>query len=78
MERLQRNMAIRQEAEWKRFREEILMPLYIKVAGGDEKNAKTLADCLKICQEGERKAFLFGGDEVEAGPLQVCFEDGEC
>ena len=76
-ERVQRQMAIRQEAEWKRFREEILSPLYIKVAGGDEKNAKTLADCLKICQEGERKAFLFGGEEACDARLDVCFEAGD-
>lgn len=75
MELAQRGMAIRQEAEWRRFREEILLPLYDRVAGGDEKNAKSLADIIKICQEGERKALVFGGDgEAADGRLEVCFE----
>lgn len=75
MESRKNEMSARQGAEWKRFREEILTPLYERVAGGDEKNAKALADILKICQEGERKAFVFG--EGEGGcdnSLEVCFE----
>ena len=64
------------QEEWARFRAEIMRPLYEKVAGGDEKNAKTLADVLKICQEGERKAQLFransSGDQDQS--LEVCFE----
>lgn len=74
MERCQKSMAIRQEAEWKRFREEILLPLYSRVADGDEKNAKSLADIIKICQEGERKALIFGGDEIVDKRLEVSFE----
>lgn len=75
MDRSQQKISVRHEAEWRRFREEILSPLYNKVAGGDEKNAKALADILKICQEGERKALLFGGDTAQDNSLQVCFED---
>lgn len=75
MNNSQQAMSARHGEEWRRFREEILMPLYEKVAGGDEKNAKALADILKICQEGERKAHIFGGDGEEAdSSLQVCFE----
>lgn len=76
MESYKSEMASRHGAEWKRFRDEILTPLYLRVAGGDEKNAKALADILKICQEGERKAYAFGENE-DAGAdnsLEVCFE----
>lgn len=72
----QRDMGRQQQEEWARFRAEIMQPLYEKVAGGDEKNAKALADILKICQEGERKAHVFAaeGGEAEDSSLQVCFE----
>lgn len=75
MESTEQKMALRHEEEWRRFREEVLTPLYEKVAGGDEKNAKSLADIIKICQEGERKAHVFGGaTDAADSSLQVCFE----
>lgn len=75
MDNLSQRMAARHEEEWRRFREEVLTPLYEKVAGGDEKNAKALADIIKICQEGERKAHVFGGEAGSGdSSLEVCFE----
>lgn len=76
MESQKCEMSAKHAAEWSRFRDEILTPLYQRVAGGDEKNAKALADILKICQEGERKAYAFGEDQSQegAGGLEVCFE----
>lgn len=74
----QNEIAEKHIGEWKKFREEIQMPLYERVAGGDEKNAKALADIIKIAQEGERKAFLFqDGGKVEDNDLSVSFENGE-
>lgn len=71
----QRSMSAEHGGEWRRFREEILNPLYERVAGGDEKNAKALADILKITQEGERKAFLFGGGQEADTALDVAFAE---
>lgn len=65
----------RQRAEWEQFRRDIIVPLFARVMGGDEKNAKTLADILKIAQEGERKAWGFGETrETPDNNITVCFE----
>ena len=70
------DVSMRQRGDWERFRETIILPLFERVCGGDEKNAKTLADILKIAQEGERKAWGFGEQNSRADQnLTVCFED---
>lgn len=66
----------RHRQEWERYRQDIILPLFARVMGGDEKNAKTLADILKIAQEGERKAWGFGEQTAATdNTLTVCFED---
>lgn len=65
----------RQRDEWERFRKEIIAPLFERVTGGDEKNAKTLADILKIAQEGERKAWGFADNSPQDNSITVCFEE---
>ncbi len=53
--------------EWETYRNEILVPAR---ESGDEKTvktAKTLADAIRITQDGERRAWDFaGGGEVDA------------
>ena len=66
----------RQRREWERFNHEIIQPLFERVTGGDEKNAKTLADILKIAQEGERKAWGFGSESAAPdNEIIVSFEE---
>lgn len=77
MGQTQNEIAERHIREWSRFRVEIQMPLYERVAGGDEKNAKALADIIKIAQEGERKAFLFRDGGEADQELSITFEDGD-
>lgn len=69
-------ISMRQRQEWERFRQDIILPLFARVMGGDEKNAKTLADILKIAQDGERKAWGFAEcQQTTDNQLTVCFED---
>lgn len=64
----------RQGGEWASFRRDVLDPLYASCAGGELKDAKLLADTIKICHEGERKAFDYGEGAVDTD-LTVAFEE---
>ena len=66
----------RQREEWRKFRDSVIEPLFARVTEGDEKNAKTLADILKIAQEGERKACGFAdASAAQDNAITVCFEE---
>lgn len=64
----------RQNEEWGEFRKDILNPLYSACRDGEIKDAKLLADVIKICHEGERRAFDYG-DGITDTSLQIAFDE---
>lgn len=61
----------RQRQEWLTFRRQYLEPC---LSGGDEQAAKfikTIADTLRIAQDGERRAMVFGEGIDDGGPVEV-------
>lgn len=65
----------KQSGEWEEFRRDVLNPLYSSCKEGELKDAKLLADVIKICHEGERKAFDYGQGLSQDQAIEISFED---
>lgn len=72
------DVSLRHKEEWKTFRKNIL-PSVLQNRDLDEaKIAKAIADVLKTCQEGERKAWDFDRPDEAAqsgGAMTISWEE---
>lgn len=66
-------VSLRQRAEIKSFREDVLNPLRETQDEGRAKFARAIIDILKILHEAERKAYGFADGEVVDTRLDVGF-----
>jgi len=75
MQESRTEIAERHAREWETYRLEILGP---SMRGGDEKEvkaAKTLADAIRITQDGERRAWNFAEGGAVDGGMEIVWGD---
>lgn len=64
----------RHRDEWKLFRAKFIDPLYSDLDAAKAKEAKALADILKVYQDGERRAYGFSDNDAD-GKLEVSWDE---
>lgn len=65
----------RHALEWNTFRNDILIPAFQSGDSNEAKLAKTLADTIRITQDGERRAWNFAEGGSVDGTLELAWDD---
>lgn len=63
--------------EWREYRQTVLEPCRQAFEERELKTAKTLADAMRIMQDGERRAWDFGEGRETDSELTFVWEDAE-
>ncbi len=68
-------MGERQQREWQNFREELLPPAMQMPTPEAASYVKSIAETIRITQEGERKAQEFASGQMDEGGIAIVWEE---